>query len=91
MPHRHLLKKSPRQAIEPTFIPDTFCDKLHSTELISPELFRFVFTVEQRCLFTGVVENVVVAKLIVPKDAALQNTRDASRDMGVKSADSFGG
>lgn len=88
MPHRGLITEPPKGGfIEPCYVPDIFAHRLAFTEEVGPDLFRFVFAVEQKCLFTGNLEHVICCKLIVPRDMAIGNSRVAAKGIGMKAQD----
>lgn len=77
----------PIQFIEPAYVPDIFAHHLAFTEKVGPDLFRFVFAVEQKCLFTGEMEHVICCKLVVPQAFAMSNARSAAHGIGMKATD----
>lgn len=70
--------------IEPFYVPDVFAHRLHATEEVGSDLFRFVFTVEQTSSIDGSVEHVVCCKLVVPKSFAIANSKAAVEGMGLR-------
>lgn len=72
------------QFVEPVFVPDVFIDQFAFSQLIAPELYRFVFAVRQRCLFTDTLENVISAKLVMHQDFAVAMQKCISLSMGRK-------
>ena len=64
----HLISQHP--LLEPVSISDTFCTELAYVERIGPCL-RLVFAVEQSIVDSNSAERLVMAKVVLPAEAAL--------------------
>lgn len=69
---------------EPVVIQDIFVSALAQIEDLGEGIMRFTFTARQKSIhdYAGVVENVVVARLIMPVGAALGGTKETMKALG---------
>lgn len=64
-------------------VPDTFASGLAEAEDLGDGNFRFTFYARRKSLGFGMVENEIVARLIMPSSAVLCGIRSTLEQMGV--------
>lgn len=68
--------------VEPAIVPEVFTCGLGDIEEVAGNCFRFTFYTTQRDHFSGESENVVVAKIIIPKVALEDSLMMTVRKLG---------
>lgn len=62
--------------VEPVVIPDIFVSGIANVEQLSQDVFRLTFYADQKSPIDGVSEQIIVAKLIVTREALAMIERE---------------
>lgn len=68
---------------EPAIVPDIFVSGLAEAEDLGDGNFRFTMYTNQKCYRDGTIEQVVVARLVMPAPAVIASLKATMRVMGI--------